>query len=940
MEAEPARILAASYHASSRFNQISVHQLRRTGVSLVRPQSPDLTVIARDIMQSSGYAFESHETWFHCKAPNDGSGPTQGWKLHVSAYDGTAAETLRRCAHVLTSAKVSFKLARSMEVLAYLNEGGGGGSQRGKFITIYPASTQEATALAEAVHRATLGLCGPIIPSDRQYRPGSSVFYRYGAFRGPYTISPIGQVTTSLRTPQGKIVPDIRGLRFVQPSWVTNDPFGGNDPDRDVRLWKGRYLPVTELYRSFRGSIWAGADLENGCVVVLKTIGAVPSSGRLENEARLLRRLAGMAVPTVIDQFYDAARSTEMLVLSDAGEYSCEQRIHLDGPLSVAAFAQFAIDLAGKIAAVHAAGIIHRDIKPSNIIISDNAGARLIDFDIAADVASSDRALSGRGTEDYSAPQQWQWAGSHPADDIYSLGAVLFFAVTGAQPKGSWVPAVRAARLAELRPDCPAWISDLIDHCMQFERDNRPNEDAIVAHCKQHRRKTDCVLVKRPQVETIGCASDLPRAPAQQFADAILAEAGSSAIAHNIWRGAVREVIPRRDLAAGDAGPLLALAETVLHFDLPVTTEIRALIERCDRTRLTAGEAHPGLFVGEAGWLWALTRGATMVGDSGLRQRCAEAGAALQAIPHFSPDLYHGSAGRLRFHVLMYRAGGGDVHLQGALDAFRYLAATANWAADRAYWIMPEDLEAFGGSIMYGYAHGAAGIADALLDLYSITDEQEIRELIFATTRWILDAVVLSDDGSKADWPTSPEGKDRPRLWCRGATGIGVFLLRVSQVIGPCDLKDRICTLMPRIFQSVEQARWLNNTVCHGHAGSLDFVMDLERAGFGTSSTQACSERLASMISLSALKQAGSSMFPGDDDKINSSYMIGSTGISLTMLRYHDRTFRGASIRPEQPVRAVNDDNSYLTDIERPGTVRSSARPSAEAPPPTSPPPT
>ncbi|MGH2599431.1 MAG: class IV lanthionine synthetase LanL, partial [Dehalococcoidia bacterium] len=120
--------------------------------------------------------------------------PAQGWKLHVSATVASAADVLRATLPVLLSDSASFKLADSLAALSDLNEGNGGPSQVGKFITIYPNDDAQAVRLAIALDEATRGLAGPVIASDRQLQPGSRVSYRYGGFKQELMQTPIGEV--------------------------------------------------------------------------------------------------------------------------------------------------------------------------------------------------------------------------------------------------------------------------------------------------------------------------------------------------------------------------------------------------------------------------------------------------------------------------------------------------------------------------------------------------------------------------------------------------------------------------------------------------------------------------------------------------------------------------------------------------------------------------
>src|SRR6185436_13051921 len=74
-------------------------------------------------------------------------------------------------------------------------------------------------------------------------------------------------------------------------------------------------------------------------------------------------------------------------------------------------------------------GILHRDITPRNIIVDRAGHARLLDFGIAGALGVVDREVLG--SPGYMAPEQAQRGTLTPASDIFSLGAVLFEALTG-----------------------------------------------------------------------------------------------------------------------------------------------------------------------------------------------------------------------------------------------------------------------------------------------------------------------------------------------------------------------------------------------------------------------------------------------------------------------------------------------------------------------------
>jgi len=107
-----------------------------------------------------------------------------------------------------------------------------------------------------------------------------------------------------------------------------------------------------------------------------------------------------------------------------------EQRL-ATGPIPAAEVVRIGIDVLDGLEAVHRLGVVHRDVKPTNIFVLPDR-ALLADFGIAR--PPSDKEDDGRnreGTPDYMAPEQVEGNAITPRTDIYSLGVVLYEAVSG-----------------------------------------------------------------------------------------------------------------------------------------------------------------------------------------------------------------------------------------------------------------------------------------------------------------------------------------------------------------------------------------------------------------------------------------------------------------------------------------------------------------------------
>jgi serine/threonine protein kinase len=96
--------------------------------------------------------------------------------------------------------------------------------------------------------------------------------------------------------------------------------------------------------------------------------------------------------------------------------------------------------LAEAFGAIHTAGLVHRDLKPSNVLLCPD-GPRIIDFGISPATEAS--ALTGTGitvgSPGFMSPEQVEGSVVGPPTDVFSLGAVLAFAMTG-QSLSAWAP--------------------------------------------------------------------------------------------------------------------------------------------------------------------------------------------------------------------------------------------------------------------------------------------------------------------------------------------------------------------------------------------------------------------------------------------------------------------------------------------------------------------
>jgi|GEM_PF-1850706 len=171
--------------------------------------------------------------------------------------------------------------------------------------------------------------------------------------------------------------------------------------------------------------------------------------------------------------------------------------IQEEGRISAGRAVHVACQVSRALGTAHESGIIHRDFKPSNIVLVAHDGdldfVKVVDFGICSHVDNEPSMTSSTqelivGSPDYMAPEQAAGAEADPASDVYALGSVLFEMLTGRLPfKGRNAIDVLiqkgardAPRVADIAPDAPDGLSEVIAACLARRPEDRPKSMRVL----------------------------------------------------------------------------------------------------------------------------------------------------------------------------------------------------------------------------------------------------------------------------------------------------------------------------------------------------------------------------------------------------------------------------------------------------------------------------
>ena len=441
----------------------------------------------------------------------------------------------------------------------------------------------------------------------------------------------------------------------------------------------GRYQVEAVIGLGGTGTVFRCFDKERGFHVAVK---AIPHDAtlrrRAQREVEVARRLDHPNVVRLLDSARDDDYIYVISELVDGGDLGASLRA---GALGDGALLRAVSAACAGLAHAHASGIVHRDVKPANILLGGDGTVQLADFGIAMlvgpDATIDDRLL---GTLSYMAPEICTGAVPTPASDIWSIGVMLYEAMTGANPFRARTPAELADRhserprpLSEVRPDLGRALASACARSLSRDPRKRPSAASLAtvfetAADRLEGPEPSRVVELRPRPGRRGPRIPTPHLPRPSLRRPSLSlPAGRAAIGASastlVSAGVSAPLAERACAIARRAGPALAASVTVEamlrtfpFWPASLTTPIAlacgavALVAPWSAAVLVLAVCVPGLgnLSSALAWTFALLGALWLVLSAGSGRRALLPALAPAALALLLFPVYLIAAGRLR----------------------------------------------------------------------------------------------------------------------------------------------------------------------------------------------------------------------------------------------------------------------------------------------------
>jgi serine/threonine protein kinase/class 3 adenylate cyclase len=277
----------------------------------------------------------------------------------------------------------------------------------------------------------------------------------------------------------------------------------GRNMDANTAL--GAYRLEEKLGEGGMGVVYRAWDTELDRQVAIKTLIShmVSDPEVLERFAREAKAASRLVHPSIVTIYHVGAQGETRFIAMEYVEGKTLKKAIGGKPMPLTQICSITIQLADALALAHEKNVVHRDLKSENVMLTPRMTAKILDFGLAKlkepeSQANSDVTVLTQvgvvlGTVSHMSPEQALGLEVDGRTDIFALGVMLYEMTTGQMPfTGPNAQAVLArvlnqepAPVAQLNPDVPPELAELVHACLRKDRNMRPLAPEVLSRMKR-----------------------------------------------------------------------------------------------------------------------------------------------------------------------------------------------------------------------------------------------------------------------------------------------------------------------------------------------------------------------------------------------------------------------------------------------------------------------
>jgi serine/threonine-protein kinase len=236
---------------------------------------------------------------------------------------------------------------------------------------------------------------------------------------------------------------------------------------------------------------------------------------QFEAEARAVANLLHPHIVMIYNQGTAGGHHFIEMEYVPGGRTLRDTLIH-EGPIEPGRAATLTRQVVDALGAAHESGLVHRDIKPANVLLTQGGDAKLADFGLVRrleELTQGGAPLAGTPT--FMAPELFRGTPASPASDIYAVGVLLFYCLSGQLPLsadsvGQLIQLHRSQPVPDIRevvPRIPGSLADIVSTCLAKAPEDRYATATELAGALQEflRQLRDIEGLVRESVEGLDC---------------------------------------------------------------------------------------------------------------------------------------------------------------------------------------------------------------------------------------------------------------------------------------------------------------------------------------------------------------------------------------------------------------------------------------------------